>query len=602
MNTHIKKIIIALLSGSLLLASTYSSAKQTEIGIAAIATDTRLLGKGEFVVNDTLNEGDSLKTGKKGNATVLFNDESMLTLGPNAHASIEVYEEGKNGKPGRSIIRVHKGQFRYFPGGILENGGAQFVAVGNKLLGKTGTPRSNNNRQNSNQDNRINKKPVPVKLSEGTPSETEDTNAKDKKHKSNIQLTESSEGTDSTGNEGGASGVIEGPPVSTNPRSSQAQYNGGGNVAANPDAPGSDTDNTDETPAGPGGGFAGEVGGGGELLASSEAPEDEEPSGRGEVAAPAETAVESSESSGSGDSSDSSSDSTDESSSSTETSDSSSSTVSTDSDTTPVPAAEAFEVADIGSGGAAPTGGTGGGNQDCAEPPCGGGGGFGSTGGDSGQGPGGLLGGLIGGGGRDPGGLIGGGRDPGGIGGGDSPRVGLGGIGGFVDNGITGNVVEGAGRFRGDVDVYGSAGSEIGFLGSATSTQDIALRLSDQASLGASGIGATGFSSGLNRGSLLGMDASSRGNLSSIDTLQIASPGATNLGRIGLGSGVATNLGAGIASSLGADIGTSVGANIGTTSTRVGANVSTRINTNINTRINTNIGRNIGNLGGVLRR
>ena len=141
MKTILKNLSIFLVSTSLLLAGSTVTAKQIEIGIAAVATDASLVGKGEFVVNDTLDEGDSLKTGDKGNTTILFNDESMLTLGPNALVSVEVYEEAKGGKPGRSIIRVHKGQFRYFPGAILENGGSQFVAVGNKLLGKSATPK-----------------------------------------------------------------------------------------------------------------------------------------------------------------------------------------------------------------------------------------------------------------------------------------------------------------------------------------------------------------------------------------------------------------------------------------------------------------------------
>lgn len=161
MDTIAKKIFITLMTSSLLLASSVSSAKQVEIGIGAIAIDASVIGKGEFVANDTIDEGDGLKTGDKGNTTILFNDESMLTLGPGAHASIEAYEEGKNGKPGRSVIRVHNGQFRFFPGSILESGGAQFIAVGNKLLGKAnispnnslGKPKHQNNSTSSGGQN-----------------------------------------------------------------------------------------------------------------------------------------------------------------------------------------------------------------------------------------------------------------------------------------------------------------------------------------------------------------------------------------------------------------------------------------------------------------
>jgi hypothetical protein len=112
-------------------------AKTAEIGVAAIAVEAELLGKGEFKANDNVDEGDGVKTHPKGTTTILFNDESILTLGPNAVAKIEVYQEGTKSKPGKSIIRVVKGQFRYIPGTILQNGGSQFVAVGDRLLGKS---------------------------------------------------------------------------------------------------------------------------------------------------------------------------------------------------------------------------------------------------------------------------------------------------------------------------------------------------------------------------------------------------------------------------------------------------------------------------------
>lgn len=115
-------------------------AKAEEIGIAAISVETNIVGKGEFAVNDVLHEGDEITTGSKGTTTILFNDESMLTLGPNARAYIETYHEGTDGQAGESIIRVSQGQFRYFPGSILENGGSQLIAVANKFYGKSVNP------------------------------------------------------------------------------------------------------------------------------------------------------------------------------------------------------------------------------------------------------------------------------------------------------------------------------------------------------------------------------------------------------------------------------------------------------------------------------
>ena len=118
-------------------------AKSEEIGIAAISVETNIVGKGKFEVNDTLYEGDEITTSSKGTTTILFNDESMLTLGPDAHARIETYQEGSAEQAGKSVIRVTKGQFRYFPGDILDSGGAQFIAVADKLYGKIISPKSN---------------------------------------------------------------------------------------------------------------------------------------------------------------------------------------------------------------------------------------------------------------------------------------------------------------------------------------------------------------------------------------------------------------------------------------------------------------------------
>ena len=132
-----RKLLTSLLASSLLLASSQTFAKQTEIGVGAIVVDTSLLGKGEFNTNDTLIVQDQIITKSEGSTTILFNDESMLTLGPNAHAHITVYDEGDATRPGQSHIRIIKGTFRFFFCFILENGGAQFVIAGNKAIGAT---------------------------------------------------------------------------------------------------------------------------------------------------------------------------------------------------------------------------------------------------------------------------------------------------------------------------------------------------------------------------------------------------------------------------------------------------------------------------------
>lgn len=96
-----------------------------EVGIGAIVIDTSIEGKGSFETNGGINVGDTITTGEKGNVTILFDDESMLTLGPNAKAQVVQYSQTP--PPGISEIKILSGGFRYFPGDILENGGKQVL-------------------------------------------------------------------------------------------------------------------------------------------------------------------------------------------------------------------------------------------------------------------------------------------------------------------------------------------------------------------------------------------------------------------------------------------------------------------------------------------
>lgn len=119
----VRRTIMALVCGVFLVAGPLVRAEPA--GIAAIATDATLSGKGSFRINDELNPGDTISTGEKGAVTILFNDESMLTLGPNSSARLDIYKESP--APGESRLTILSGQFRYFPGTILEKGGKQVV-------------------------------------------------------------------------------------------------------------------------------------------------------------------------------------------------------------------------------------------------------------------------------------------------------------------------------------------------------------------------------------------------------------------------------------------------------------------------------------------
>ena len=114
--------ILALATILLLLLSPFA---QADIGVGAIVIDSQIEGKGDFEINGGIKVGDTITTGAKGNVTILFDDESMLTLGPNAKAQVVKFSETP--APGVSEIKIISGSFRYFPGIILENGGQQIL-------------------------------------------------------------------------------------------------------------------------------------------------------------------------------------------------------------------------------------------------------------------------------------------------------------------------------------------------------------------------------------------------------------------------------------------------------------------------------------------
>lgn len=114
--------ILALVTILLILLSPFA---QADVGVGAIVIDTQIEGKGDFETNGGIKVGDTITTGSKGNVTILFDDESMLTLGPNAKAQIVRYSETP--APGVSEVKIISGGFRYFPGIILENGGQQVL-------------------------------------------------------------------------------------------------------------------------------------------------------------------------------------------------------------------------------------------------------------------------------------------------------------------------------------------------------------------------------------------------------------------------------------------------------------------------------------------
>ena len=239
--------------------------------------------------------------------------------------------------------------------------------------------------------------------------------------------------------------------------------------------------------------------------AGTMAPEDSGSSAAGDSSEPLVAAADPEASSdSSSDTSDSSSTTTADSSSTSEsTSSSDTSDISTSDTRTGVNNAARevnIVVAIGGSNGGVGTGGVGGGNQDCGEDCGNSGGGIVLPGGTPGGGLGtpGETGGIGGGfgtgsgiGGTGPGLPTNGGSNPeifgGGLAGGTRTPIG-GNIDGFIESGISGNVLAGKGSFRGNVDVFGSNGAGVGFLGSVSTDRNIGLDLGNQAALAGKGL------------------------------------------------------------------------------------------------------------------
>jgi len=188
---HLSKIhIMAITTLAIIFLSPLA---QSDIGIGAIVIDSQIEGKGDFETNGGINVGDIITTGPKGNITILFDDESMLTLGPNAKAQVVKYSETP--APGFSEIKIISGGFRYFPGIILENGGQQ-------LLNNIGGQRTSDT--NTNTDSDLALRPIDQPLDDNLSAINEQLNNISLIRSTSIQSSAAGTGGSGAGRGGGA--------------------------------------------------------------------------------------------------------------------------------------------------------------------------------------------------------------------------------------------------------------------------------------------------------------------------------------------------------------------------------------------------------------
>ncbi len=190
---HLSKIhIMAITTLAIIFLSPLA---QSDIGIGAIVIDSQIEGKGDFETNGGINVGDIITTGPKGNITILFDDESMLTLGPNAKAQVVKYSETP--APGFSEIKIISGGFRYFPGIILENGGQQ-------LLNNIGGQRTSDTNTNTDTDSDLALRPIDQPLDDNLSAINEQLNNISLIRSTSIQSSAAGTGGSGAGRGGGA--------------------------------------------------------------------------------------------------------------------------------------------------------------------------------------------------------------------------------------------------------------------------------------------------------------------------------------------------------------------------------------------------------------
>ncbi len=98
------------------------------VGEAVVAIESYVTGKGPLTSDAPIEVGFEIVVLPAGSVTILFIDESVLTLSPGSRAQIDEFQFGK-GKTGQSVIRITKGTYQWNPGKILHAGGVQIVAV-----------------------------------------------------------------------------------------------------------------------------------------------------------------------------------------------------------------------------------------------------------------------------------------------------------------------------------------------------------------------------------------------------------------------------------------------------------------------------------------
>ena len=117
---------------------------------AAVGNITAVLGKVELVIastgekrtavkGDAINENDKIQTLADAKAKVILNDETVLSIGPNAELVIDKFVLNSVEDEGSVGISLKKGLFKYLSGNIAKNKGKVELKIPNAVITVRGT-------------------------------------------------------------------------------------------------------------------------------------------------------------------------------------------------------------------------------------------------------------------------------------------------------------------------------------------------------------------------------------------------------------------------------------------------------------------------------
>jgi len=122
---------LLMLAGLFLLVGAGAAFAVESIGSVARAVQTIAVGKGEVHTGDAVFVGDEFAVGRSGTLTILFNDESVLTLTPGSRAKISPgAQKGSKKRGAASFVIQLNGRYRWTPGNTLGQGSVTSVNNG----------------------------------------------------------------------------------------------------------------------------------------------------------------------------------------------------------------------------------------------------------------------------------------------------------------------------------------------------------------------------------------------------------------------------------------------------------------------------------------